>query len=99
MTTEEEKKAIENKLMDIRPAIQEDGGDFEILDITDDGIVKLKIKGAKSNKPRARETQKRLLDYVLRKDGDITGYVCIEKVDWITPKPESLKERFIDFFR
>ncbi len=94
-----DKEAIEQKLLDIRPAIQQDGGDFEILNISDDGVVRLRIKGTKNNKPRTRETQKRLLDYVLRKDPEITGYTKIEKVDWETPKPQGLMERFIDIFR
>lgn len=94
-----DKAAIEEKLLHIRPAIQADGGDFEILNIGDDGVVRLRIKGTKNNKPRTRETQKRLLDYVLRKDPEITGYTGIEKVDWETPKPQGLMERFIDLFR
>ena len=94
-----DKEAIEQKLLSIQPAIQQDGGDFEILNISDDGVVRLRIKGTKNNKPRTRETQMRLLDYVLRKDPEISGYKKIEKVDWETPKPQGLMERFMDIFR
>lgn len=30
----------------IRPAVQSDGGDVELVDITDDGIVQLRLHGA-----------------------------------------------------
>lgn len=93
------KEAIEKRLLAIRPAIREDGGDFEILEITDDGVVTLKIKGTKRNKPRTRETQRRLLDYVLRKDPDIVGYQKIVKVDWITSEKLTLMEKIINYFQ
>lgn len=30
----------------IRPAVQEDGGDFELLEISEDGVVKIRFLGA-----------------------------------------------------
>ncbi len=30
----------------IRPAIQSDGGDLELVDVTDEGIVKIRLLGA-----------------------------------------------------
>ena len=30
----------------IRPAVQDDGGDLELVDVTDDGIVKIRLHGA-----------------------------------------------------
>lgn len=30
----------------IRPALQRDGGDVELVEVTDDGVVKVKLKGA-----------------------------------------------------
>ncbi len=37
---------IESALDDIRPHLQVDGGDVELLDVTDDHIVKIKWLGA-----------------------------------------------------
>ena len=39
---EEVKKALET----VRPMLQADGGDVELVDVTADGTVKLKLKGA-----------------------------------------------------
>ena len=39
---EEVKKALET----VRPMLQADGGDVELVDVTADGVVKLKLKGA-----------------------------------------------------
>ena len=39
---EEVKKAIE----EIRPHLQADGGDVELVDVTDDGVVKVRLLGA-----------------------------------------------------
>ena len=33
-------------LDEIRPSLQADGGDVELVEITDDGIVKVRFKGA-----------------------------------------------------
>jgi Fe-S cluster biogenesis protein NfuA len=30
----------------LRPVIQADGGDLELLDVSDDGVVTLKVKGS-----------------------------------------------------
>jgi len=30
----------------IRPAVQEDGGDIELIDVTDKGVVKIRMHGA-----------------------------------------------------
>lgn len=94
----ENKERIEKSLLDIRPDIQADGADFQIIDITEDGIVTLKIKGSKNNRPRTRETLRRLLDYILRKDPEITGYQRIEKIDWETPQEKGIKGFFKNLF-
>lgn len=30
----------------IRPAVQSDGGDLELVDVTDDGVVEIRLHGA-----------------------------------------------------
>lgn len=94
----ENKELIEKRLLDIRPEIQADGADFQIIEVTDDGIVTLKIKGSKNNKPRTRETLKRLLDYVLRNDSEIEVYQKIEMVVWETPREKGIKGYFKKLF-
>jgi Fe-S cluster biogenesis protein NfuA len=43
---EEIKQKIKQKIEEIRPMLQNDGGDVELVDITDDGVVKVKLRGA-----------------------------------------------------
>ena len=42
----------------IRPAVQSDGGDVELIDITDDGIVKIRLHGACVGCPSSSVTLK-----------------------------------------
>ena len=49
---EQVKKAIE----EIRPHLQADGGDIDLVDITDDGIVKVHFKGACAGCPMRQMT-------------------------------------------
>lgn len=43
---EETKNKIKQKIEEIRPMLQKDGGDVELVSITDDGVVKVKLTGA-----------------------------------------------------
>lgn len=40
------KNKVEEALNNIRPFLQSDGGDIELIDITDDLVVKVKLIGA-----------------------------------------------------
>ncbi len=37
---------VEKVIKEIQPNLRADGGDIELVDVTDDGIVKVKLKGA-----------------------------------------------------
>ena len=39
------REKVEAALGKIRPALQADGGDIELLEVTDDGTVKVKLTG------------------------------------------------------
>lgn len=52
---EQMEKVIEDQ---IRPALQADGGDLELVSISDDGIVKVRLKGACGGCPMATMTLK-----------------------------------------
>lgn len=51
----------------IRPALQRDGGDVEVIEITDDNIVKVKLKGACGTCPMAIMTLKGGIEAELKK--------------------------------
>ncbi len=58
----EEKTSIREKVITaldrIRPYLQNDGGDIDLIDITDDMIVKVKLTGACHGCPYAMQTLK-----------------------------------------
>ena len=37
---------VEEVIQQIRPALQSDGGDVELVEVTSDGIVKVRLRGA-----------------------------------------------------
>lgn len=50
----------------IRPALQADGGDVELVEVTDDGMVKLKLTGACAGCPMSTITLKNGIERFLR---------------------------------
>ena len=49
------REKIEKALEDIRPSLQADGGDIQLVDV-EDGIVKVKLSGACSGCPMSAMT-------------------------------------------
>ncbi len=45
-------------LEEIRPALQADGGDLELVEVTGDGVVKVKLVGACGTCPMSQMTLK-----------------------------------------
>jgi Fe-S cluster biogenesis protein NfuA len=50
------REKVETALNDVRPHLQADGGDVELVEITEDGIVKVRLKGQCSGCPMAQMT-------------------------------------------
>ena len=50
----------------IRPSLQADGGDIELVDVTDDGVVKVRLRGACSGCPGAAMTLKMGVERILK---------------------------------
>lgn len=42
----------------VRPALQADGGDVELVDVSDDGVVSVRLKGACGSCPMSTMTLK-----------------------------------------
>jgi Fe-S cluster biogenesis protein NfuA len=57
---------VETVLKDIRPALQADGGDVELIDVTSEGIVKVKLKGACGSCPMSSLTLKNGVERILK---------------------------------
>jgi Fe-S cluster biogenesis protein NfuA len=56
---------VEAALAQIRPTLQADGGDVELVDVTD-GVVKLQLTGACSGCPMSTMTLKMGIERVLK---------------------------------
>jgi Fe-S cluster biogenesis protein NfuA len=50
------KEKVEAALKVIRPSLQADGGDVELVEVTEDGIVKVRLKGACHGCPMSQMT-------------------------------------------
>jgi len=59
------KEKVEAVLARIRPALQADGGDVELVDVSD-GVVKLKLKGACGSCPMATMTLQNVIERNLK---------------------------------
>ncbi len=59
------REKVETALAQIRPALQADGGDVELVDVSE-GVVKLKLKGACAGCPMATMTLRNGIERVLK---------------------------------
>ncbi len=62
------KEKVEKVLNKIRPSLQADGGDVELVEVTGDGIVKVKLTGACRGCPMATLTLKVGIEKTLKKE-------------------------------
>jgi Fe-S cluster biogenesis protein NfuA len=58
---------VEKVLQKIRPSLQADGGDIELIDIQD-GVVKVKLTGACGGCPMSQMTLKMGVERVLKEE-------------------------------
>lgn len=63
MLQEKVKKAIQ----DVRPSLQADGGDIELVSVSPEGKVKVKLTGACNGCPMAQVTLKEGVEKYLKK--------------------------------
>ena len=61
------REQVEKSLQKIRPMLQADGGDVELVDVVD-GIVKLRLQGACAGFPGAQMTLKMGVERQLKQD-------------------------------
>jgi Fe-S cluster biogenesis protein NfuA len=62
------KEKIEQALAKIRPSLRADGGDVELVDVTPDGIVKVRLQGACGGCPMSQLTLKMGIERIIRKE-------------------------------
>ena len=52
------KERVQEVLNQVRPALQADGGDVELVDVSEDGVVSVKLTGACGSCPMSTMTLK-----------------------------------------
>lgn len=60
------KEKVKAALDKIRPSLQADGGDVELVDVTADGVVKVRLQGACGSCPMALMTLKNGVERVIK---------------------------------
>lgn len=68
MEKEELKKKVMLSLEKVRPFLIADGGDISLIDVTEDGIVKVRLEGACGSCPYSLMTLKSGVEQAIKKD-------------------------------
>ena len=62
------KERVEQALSKVRPALQADGGDVELVEVGVDGVVKVRLSGACGGCPMSQLTLKMGIERILKKE-------------------------------
>lgn len=62
------KDKVEIALNKVRPSLQADGGDVELVEVTADGVVKVRLTGACSGCPMSQMTLKSSIERLLKQE-------------------------------
>ena len=62
------KENVENALKKIKPSLQADGGDVELVEGNEDGVIKVKLTGACSGCPMSQMTLKMGIEKMLKEE-------------------------------
>jgi Fe-S cluster biogenesis protein NfuA len=61
------KEKVQKIINDIRPNLQADGGDVELVDVSEDGVVSVRLVGACAGCPMSQMTLKVGIEKYLKK--------------------------------
>ena len=62
------KEKVEAVLNKLRAGVQADGGDIELVEVTDEGTVKVRLKGACVGCPMSQMTLTNYIEHNLKKE-------------------------------
>jgi len=71
-------KQVEKSLGSIRPSLQADGGDVELVGVSDEGVVSVRLTGACRGCPMSTMTLKMGIERVLREQ--VPGVKSVEAI-------------------
>jgi len=60
------KEKVEAALAKIRPMLQADGGNVELIEVSPDGVVKVRLQGACAGCPMSQMTLKNGIERILK---------------------------------
>ena len=64
------KAEVQQALEEIRPMLQADGGDVELVEVTEDGVVRVRLQGACKGCPMSQITLKNGIEKLLKERVD-----------------------------
>ncbi len=73
------REKVQAVLDKVRVNLQADGGDAELVDVTEEGIVKVRLTGACHGCPMSQMTLKRGIEAAIMKE--VPGVKAVEAVD------------------
>jgi Fe-S cluster biogenesis protein NfuA len=62
------KEKVQRALEKVRPSLQADGGDVQLVDVDENGVVKVKLMGACGGCPMSQMTLKMGIEKVLKQN-------------------------------
>ncbi len=72
------KEKVAKCIEEIRPLLQADGGDIELIDVLDNGVVQVRLQGACAHCAGAQETLKNGVEARLK--AVVPGVSAVERV-------------------
>ena len=75
MATREE---VEKALDEVRPMLMSDGGNVELIDVNDEGVVLVKLQGSCSGCPSATITLKQGIERIVKEK--VPGVTAVESI-------------------
>jgi len=72
------REKVEKALNKVRPSLQADGGDVELVDVEENGVVKVRLTGACAGCPMSQITLKMGIERILKRE--VPGVTTVEAV-------------------
>ena len=72
------KEKVQAAIDKIRPMLKADGGDVELVDVSAEGVVQVRLQGACSGCPMSRMTLKNGIERIIKEE--VPGIKSVESV-------------------
>ena len=85
---------LKKVLEEIRPNLQADGGDVQLVDVSDDGVVTVELQGACKGCPMSQMTLANGVERILKEH--VPGVTRVEQVN-VSGEAEDLYDEYAPF--